>query len=163
MGIWAEIKYALNSTLGTKDFKPLDEIIRGQKTFIASDDLIANIYPREISSDRNESVLVEGATFTSHTSGAVRLSVQCAGNAASSSPEYPGVNVYEDGVYYAKFTAGRQASIYSLDISGDFIIKPNKTYTFYLHAHKQFESTFSNFKICGTVVDGSLFDYTVGT
>lgn len=30
MGFWSEIKYALNSTLGTKDFKPLNEIIRDE-------------------------------------------------------------------------------------------------------------------------------------
>lgn len=30
MGFWSGIKYALNSTLGTKDFKPLNEIIRDE-------------------------------------------------------------------------------------------------------------------------------------
>lgn len=29
MGIWSEIKYALNSTLGTADFAPIDELITG--------------------------------------------------------------------------------------------------------------------------------------
>lgn len=28
MSMWAEIKKAINSTVGTKDFKPLDEIIK---------------------------------------------------------------------------------------------------------------------------------------
>ncbi len=39
MGIWAGIKYALNSTLGTADFKPLDQIMHkytlGTKQFIS--------------------------------------------------------------------------------------------------------------------------------
>ena len=43
MGLWAGIKYALNSTLGTENFKPLnelvkDEILRG-KGLIASENI----------------------------------------------------------------------------------------------------------------------------
>ena len=39
MGIWKEIKYALNSTLGTKDFKPLDELIIQQTKMVVSDEV----------------------------------------------------------------------------------------------------------------------------
>lgn len=37
-------KYAINSTLGTSDFKPLDQIIIGQKVFVASNEPIARAY-----------------------------------------------------------------------------------------------------------------------
>ena len=37
-------KYAINSTLGTEDFKPLDEIITGGKSLITSDNLYYQIY-----------------------------------------------------------------------------------------------------------------------
>ena len=37
MGLWAGIKYALNSTLGTDNFLPLDTLIKNQLTLYASD------------------------------------------------------------------------------------------------------------------------------
>lgn len=43
MSFWAGIKYALNSTLGTDKFKPLDEIILGTKSLLASDNLYSLI------------------------------------------------------------------------------------------------------------------------
>ena len=39
MSIWKEIKYALNKSLGTKDFKPLDELIIQQTKMVVSDDV----------------------------------------------------------------------------------------------------------------------------
>lgn len=36
MGIWAEIKYALNSTLGTSNFSPVDEIIKNGNTALTN-------------------------------------------------------------------------------------------------------------------------------
>ena len=36
MGIWAAIKYALNSTLGTTSFSPIDEIIKDGNTALAN-------------------------------------------------------------------------------------------------------------------------------
>ena len=60
MGIWAEIKYALNSTLGTDKFKPLNEIIRDEilngSGLVSSDNLY---YP---------SIIEENIDFFSHTS-----------------------------------------------------------------------------------------------
>lgn len=38
MSFWAAIKYALNSTIGTNEFEPLDEIIRNNKILMASDE-----------------------------------------------------------------------------------------------------------------------------
>lgn len=38
MSIWKEIKYAINSTLGTSDFQPLDTLLRSTKTLSATKD-----------------------------------------------------------------------------------------------------------------------------
>ena len=38
MSFWAGIKYALNSTIGTNEFEPLDEIILNNKILMASDE-----------------------------------------------------------------------------------------------------------------------------
>lgn len=43
MGFWAEIKHALNSTVGTKEFEPLDEQIRNNKVLMASEELYATV------------------------------------------------------------------------------------------------------------------------
>ena len=37
-------RYAVNSTLGTSDFKPLDQIITGQKRLVASENLYCPVY-----------------------------------------------------------------------------------------------------------------------
>lgn len=36
---WAQIKKAINSTLGTKDFKPLNELILGERSLVSSDNV----------------------------------------------------------------------------------------------------------------------------
>ena len=43
MGIWAEIKYALNSTIGKKNFIPLDKMIKAERTLIASTENLFDI------------------------------------------------------------------------------------------------------------------------
>lgn len=51
MSIWKEIKYALNSTIGTNKFKPLDELIALERDLVASDNLYRYIYdPNNVSS-----------------------------------------------------------------------------------------------------------------
>ena len=68
MGFWSGIKYALNSTLGTKDFKPLNEIIRDEilngSGLVSSDNLY---YP---------SIIEENIDFFSHTSYSKTLDVK---------------------------------------------------------------------------------------
>lgn len=57
MGFWAGIKYALNSTLGTESFKPLDKIFfDGKRLEISSDDtdVLATI------TSENSSILPDG-------------------------------------------------------------------------------------------------------
>ena len=44
MGIWAEIKHALNSTLGTKDFKPLDKQITDRIGLIPDENIYTSQY-----------------------------------------------------------------------------------------------------------------------
>ena len=84
MSIWAGIKHALNSTLGTKDFKPLDKIIsndfKNQWSMYASDDIyypLSNLtgavyrgesewfyYPQKFKMNCNGSVRIKGDFFS---------------------------------------------------------------------------------------------------
>jgi len=45
MSIWAEMKKAVNSTVGTQNFKPLDELYRDSRYVYASDNTILH-YPK---------------------------------------------------------------------------------------------------------------------
>ena len=47
MSIWAEIKYALNSSLGTAHFKPINELYADTKKVFADKDII-NCYATDI-------------------------------------------------------------------------------------------------------------------
>jgi hypothetical protein len=40
MGLWASLKYAVNSTIGTSKFKPINQIIDESCVVVASDELI---------------------------------------------------------------------------------------------------------------------------
>lgn len=71
MGLWAGIKHALNSTLGTEDFMPLDKLIKGQRTLAASDDIIAVIFSS--SSDTLINKKTFDLSFTPKTNGVIRL------------------------------------------------------------------------------------------
>lgn len=73
MGIWGEIKYAINSTLGTRDFKPLNEIIMQTKDLAASNTLYKIVFPTSHSQDlsRNkDNVLFK---FKANRNGSIRL------------------------------------------------------------------------------------------
>lgn len=58
MGIWTGIKYALNSTLGTNYFQPLDQQIRNNKILMASNELYATL-PTEFSKSAYEYAVSE--------------------------------------------------------------------------------------------------------
>lgn len=126
MGIWSEIKYALNSTLGTSDFKPLDKYIESLISIVPSNDLI---YETEIltnSTAHSEDVIFDkimniGGTFrivggarhnvTNRDEGytfIVRI------NGATVTNEYIGIDVGEDAAektYSVSFEKGDTVEI----------------------------------------------------
>lgn len=89
MGLWAGIKHALNSTLGTEDFKPLDKFIIEQKKLVASDDIyleledfsvstvyngnqVSAYYPKKIKMIGDGSMRIKGVLTPSSNSTARR-------------------------------------------------------------------------------------------
>lgn len=74
MGMWTGIKHAINSTLGTADFKPLDKIIEGQRTLAASDSVIQVVLSSTTSIGSNNVVL---GSFVPQTEGSVRIITRC--------------------------------------------------------------------------------------
>lgn len=83
MGIWAEIKHALNSTIGTSDFAPLNELYIKGKTLVASNNHYMDIYlpqeyapfdvPRKIKMKNSGSVLISANVFSYSNNGGLNV------------------------------------------------------------------------------------------
>lgn len=65
---WAEVKHALNSTVGTGDFESLDEIFKGNWRFVSSDILYKTAPASYTSSGGTYTI---GNTFTAKANGVV--------------------------------------------------------------------------------------------
>lgn len=146
MGIWAGIKHALNSTLGTDDFKPLDEIIRGQRTLAASDATIAVI-------SGSQDYVRSGAvlpSFVAKTKGVVRVTVSGAMVDAMIGEVY--LLILRDGnKVESLYFSTKAGATYSVDVSVEegseisFEISKGVFDCKYIHIGAQ-------------IVDGSLFE-----
>lgn len=67
---WSEIKHAVNSTLGTSDFKPLDKYIESLISVNPTSDVIARAYGSRTSTTTTYEVLAEQ---TMKYSGTIRI------------------------------------------------------------------------------------------
>ena len=116
MGLWAGIKYALNSTLGTDDFKPLDKQITDRIGLIPDENIYTSKY---LAPNTNGSDLVLSASgsvsnirelssmsLCVNTQGQVNLkaigSITCVQNEASGNSDFRidiqvKVNVFKNG------------------------------------------------------------------
>lgn len=72
---WEEIKYAVNSTLGTDEFLPLDEIIKNLKTYVASDEHIIDLVTSQISVQAISTTPVQIGFIKPKVNGSIRLKV----------------------------------------------------------------------------------------
>ena len=102
MGIWAGIKYALNSTLGTNYFQPLDQQIRNNKILMASNELYATLptefsklgYGHNVSANNPKSELYR-TSIKMDNDGSFKIGIdRLAIN--SSSREYLGFNILKN-------------------------------------------------------------------
>lgn len=115
---WAKIKKAINSTLGTDEFKPLDKLILGEKRFVAHSDIILHSFITnsvEIGTYKSEK-------FVSKLDGTLLLKIQLSGGSGA----HYGYEIYENDVllyeenwinltnlhtYYLKVAAGNKYHI----------------------------------------------------
>lgn len=115
MSIWKEIKRAINSTLGTSDFKPLDQIITDGKGLVASDNLYYQLNSATMSSEGSATRTINTATM--HASGSMRAKAK-----ASMYGTYSMISlyVYKNGTLYTSQTwnnRGGDSVEKSVDIS----------------------------------------------
>lgn len=124
MGIWTGIKHAINSTLGTADFKPLDKIIEGQRTLAASDSVIQVVMSsiKKITSDNT--VL---GSFVPQTEGSVRIITQCSTSNTGADSATLIVKRADNGVEVGKITTYFDSSN-NYDVRLDIAIKKGVQY-----------------------------------
>lgn len=77
MAIWKEIRKMINSTVGTKDLKPLDQIIRDSYYVYASDDLLKILYSKSYT---NASYIALTNIGTVGVSGVMRIKIVAEGS-----------------------------------------------------------------------------------
>lgn len=134
----------INTTIGTAKFKPLDQIIMGQKTFIASDD-----YIKFLTEVKNTNTTT---TFKPKTTGSIR--VKFVGTIQENYTSY--VKIYKDNNLIGQLVLGG-TSLSSRKEFMDIIVTPDSTYKFVLELADQWRPS-GNLYVCGTIVDGSLFE-----
>lgn len=146
---WGEIKKAINSTIGTEEFKPLDEMILGQKKLVASDNLLVQdmktrFYDRDLETVYN--------LFKMNTSGSIRVKVY-----GRSINDDGFLSVYINGTYSTGITVETTEGEYTIpDISvkkGDVI-----GFNAYSANGRRKDVNVEWTYIYADVVDGSLID-----
>ena len=55
---WSKVKKALNSTLGTDEFKPLDKLIMGNKALKASDNFYSRVLDSYMDGDKDAPTII---------------------------------------------------------------------------------------------------------
>lgn len=166
MGFWSGIKYALNSTLGTNEFKPLNEYIKdliiGQKRLTASDAVLAVILNKEIIPNVSETTRITLGTFTPTVSGNIRVFVSAYHDHSSSS-----------SASYVQILSSEDIVIGEIAIPKAFSDEPNKNYKDYtldINVKKDDEYLIRYYKnrgatgiksvqIKGSVVDATTYNY----
>ena len=156
MGFWTGIKYAINSSLGTEEFKPLDEMVQdvkdtiiGQRTLAASDSVIGVL----LSNSLEEQYETQIGVFTPETSGSIRLMWEIS-NTAGRDDYTRTLKVLENSVEIESYTVSVLRSS-TKAFTADLAIKKGKTYVI-----KRFADTTSQplnyVKIGANVVDTNL-------
>ena len=167
MGIWTGIKHALNSTVGTEDFQPLNELTEkiihkytlGSKKYVASNDLIINYLPsgeQYIGAGQN----IFLGNFTPAIDGYIRFNFTLS---ASSSQHATSFTVQEQQTgnfviqvnMYGDFSTSGQAQFKDIRVTAGY------TYIMNLSQSSAGNGTLSQLNICGYVSD-PLYDYTIG-
>lgn len=161
---WVQIKRALNRSLGTKEFKPLDELIKGQKTLIASDNLYSYIGdPNTIYSVSHNQGYVNTKkiphTLKMNTSGSGRIYME----ARSSSGDYLGqLLVYKNNVLIHTIAVpwGSSAPVTYNPLPLNVSFTKNDVFSFELKSNTIGVVEIAKLQLKADIIDGSLIEIT---
>lgn len=163
MGLWAGIKHALNSTLGTEDFQPLDKLFFSGKSTVASNNPLYTIlnygrYNYNASQSTDSSVPIE-KTLIARNDGSFKVTFELD---YFSTHGDAGIDVFINGKLITSVT-GDDTSEFEKKETDSISYKKDDVITFGVHRsyHPDLNgnSTFQiqNVQLCADVVDVSVF------
>lgn len=149
---WAKIKKAINSTLGTKDFKPLDKLILGEKRFVAQSDIVLHSF---ISGETKLTDYFISDKFVSKLNGTLLLKI---GGSGGGSTSYT-YRIYENGVEIYK--SGYVDMNNKLKTHYLNVVAGNK---YHIHVTENYSGTtyLTTLQLCGMVMDTNYFEIESG-
>lgn len=158
MGFWSGIKHALNSTLGTADFQPLDKIIKSQKNLVADDASYYAIFTG------SESVSLPGGSGNTTTytdlpykikmknKGSCRIKVKLQSGTSDRDAYF---RVLVNGVLKETMISPTNSFVQR---SADIIFNYGDIITFSIGGYRGSKPDYKDLKICGNVVDTTLIE-----
>lgn len=159
-------KYALNSTLGTEDFQPLDKLIESyilrNKKYILSDKILA-IWKNSIWYRKEEAIEYVIGTFKSYISGFASLELYCYTD--NNDHRRFSWKIYEDDVLISDIILFNESSLDAAKIINPFHIQANKNYKFVIsipYTNYSVGIHFEEMIMKADVINGAPYDYTIG-
>lgn len=152
MGFWSGIKHALNSTLGTEDFKPLDRLMYEGKALQPSDELYY-LLKGYVHLSKGETLRLP-FSLVFKTFGSINVSCQGTGGGAT----YGRFAIYKNGENIANISFGTGA-VFNETKQTTISISPNDVLAFECINSSSAPATsitFNNMQINAKVVDTSV-------
>lgn len=167
----AIVKYAVNSSLGTSEFLPLDVILKNQESFVQSDDVLLTFNPsKPEQTQTNATNIFNLGKFKPLIGGTVTLIGSVSGYASGyKTPSVSiTINVYVDDVLSQSIKIFDQnTQSYERKIQQGIVLQAKKQYMFEIVAKAQGTSikhntTISGFSMLGTVKRTNIYNYIEG-
>lgn len=153
MGFWTGIKRALNSTLGTANFKPLDKWITEQTRMIVSDDVYENLADFVLSAEAHSTVQgYHPAKLKMSRVGTFRVS----GKTSLLNHEDLKFIVYKNGSeYYSAIMSGDVSAYPSINVDVPFLVGDEIAFYFGFTNYTNIKRNFvlSEFQIKGKIIN----------
>ena len=154
MSIWAEIKHALNSTLGTNDFEPLNELFFKNKALNASENLYYIIQSESVKVEEGKTYKIP-KSIKMYNSGSVTIKSDLRG---PDYDRYTYLNIYINNVLYKQLSAYDTTSMQEVSTIVSFNAGDVITFEIFVQAvgvtHKKY-GEFANLRICADMIDTS--------
>ena len=161
MSIWAGIKYAINSTLGTNDFKPLDKLLNDlvveQSMIVASDDLYENFSSLKVTLPKTDGTTTTSASSVHPVKLKIKIygTLRLKGDVARTSQASGYFHVYKNNEEVYTWRSLYSDSNTSESISVDISVEPGDLITFSLggtnYSTRAGNVTIQNFAAYGTI------------
>ncbi len=153
---WAET-FKINSDMNT----PLDKLIRSQRTYGASDAVLAVLLSAEkqVSGYLHYTKYLTLAKFVSHTNGSMR--VRASIRRPSGSEQYAVLVVKKGSNEILRVITDWDisASVYQ-DIYGDIAIEDGETYEICIGTEDGKTAYINSLKLCASIIDTSMIEYS---